>query len=298
MSTAGAGLCEIRTTLDTSGLFTARVSESGNDHLMNFALEIHRLLPISAAASSINPGDTFVGRRIDPAGDSDLYLFNGVNGDVISLRGTDQAGGTSVPSIVLELFRPDGTLATSVAAAGIALIDTALDQTGIFTIRVTESGNDHLMNYNLEYQCLVGSCPSFHTLTVDRTGGGTVTSNPIGVNCGTDCLERYFSGTVVTLTATPAPLWNFGGWTGSPDCADGLVTITAAMTCHATFIPEQVDVAVDFGPQYGLWLLGAGLTWQPLHPASPKALATGTSTGTAPTTSSSISGRVSECTSG
>ena len=158
-SVASGGLCEIRTTLDATGLFTARVSESGNDHLMNFAFEIDRLLPISGTASSINPGDTFIGRRIDPAGDADLFLFNAVNGDVISLRGTDQAGGNSVPSIVLELFRPDGTLAASVAGSGIAIIDTALDQTGVFTLRVTESGNDHLMTYNLEYQCLVGSCP-------------------------------------------------------------------------------------------------------------------------------------------
>jgi hypothetical protein len=269
------GMCEIRITLDATGLFTARVSESGNDHLMNYALEIDRHLPISGSASSINPGDTLIGRRIDPLGDADLYLFNGVNGDVISLRGTDQAGTNSVPSIVLELFRPDGTWAVPpVGAGGTAIIETTLDQTGPFTIRVTEAGNDHPMTYNLEYQCLVGSCPSFHTLTVDRTSGGTVTSTPAGITCGTDCFERYFSGTVVTLTATPDPLWNFAGWTGN-DCLDGVVTVTAAMTCRATFIPEQVDVAVDFGPQYGLWLLGAGSTWQHLHAASPKALATG-----------------------
>ena len=274
-SISNNNICEIRTTLDASGLFTARVSEFGNNALMTFAVEIDRLTPFSATASSINPGVTIVGSRIDPAGDADLFLFNGVNGDVISLRATDQAGSGSVPAVNMELFRPDGTLAATIANNTIAVIDTALDQTGIFTIRVTAFGNDNLMTYNLEYQCLVGSCPTFHTLTADRTGGGTVTSSPIGINCGTDCLERYFSGTVVTLTATPDALWNFAGWTGNPDCADGVVTITASMTCHAAFIPEQVDVVVDFGPPYGLWLLGSGLNFQPLHAASPKALATG-----------------------
>ena len=165
-STAGNTACEIRTTLDASGLFTARVSETNNDDLMTFALEIDRLVPFSNTASSINPGVTFIGERIDPHGDADLFVFNGVNGDVVSLRATDQAGGSGIPAISLELFRPDGTLAGSAAGNTTAIIDTALDQTGVFTLRVAEVNNDSVMTYNVDYQCLVGSCPSFHKLTV------------------------------------------------------------------------------------------------------------------------------------
>ena len=36
------------------------------------------------------------------------------------------------------------------------------------------------------------------------SGVGTVTSNPQGINCGSTCSASYNSGTVVTLTATPA----------------------------------------------------------------------------------------------
>ena len=97
MSVGGTTTCEIRTTLDASGLFTARVSETNNDSLMTFAVEIDRLAPFSNAASAINPGNTIIGARIDPRGDADLFVFNGVNGDVVSLRGTDQAGGSSIP---------------------------------------------------------------------------------------------------------------------------------------------------------------------------------------------------------
>ena len=141
-----------------------------------------------------------------------------MNGDTISLRLTDQAGGSSVPSCLLQLYRPDGTLVTAVSNVTICAIDTTLNQSGVFTARVTESGDDNLMTYNLEYQCLIGSCPSFHKLTVGRVGSGNVLSSPAGINCGTDCSERYFAGTVVTLTPTPDQSWIFGGWTGSADC--------------------------------------------------------------------------------
>ena len=44
------------------------------------------------------------------------------------------------------------------------------------------------------------------SLTVEKTGigGGTVTSTPAGINCGSTCGSTYDYGTVVTLTATPA----------------------------------------------------------------------------------------------
>jgi hypothetical protein len=35
-------------------------------------------------------------------------------------------------------------------------------------------------------------------------GSGTVTSNPVGINCGTACVANFTSGRTVTLTATPA----------------------------------------------------------------------------------------------
>jgi hypothetical protein len=161
-STAGNTTCEIRTTLDASGLFTLRVTEIGDDHLMNYALEIDRLFPSPARAAPINPGTTFTNMRIDPQGDADLYAFSGVSGDVISLRVTDPSGGSSIPAPVLELFRPDGTLAGTHAGNTTAALDVTLEQSGIFIVRVTEVANDHLMTYHLEYQCLQGGCPTLH----------------------------------------------------------------------------------------------------------------------------------------
>jgi hypothetical protein len=55
------------------------------------------------------------------------------------------------------------------------------------------------------------------TLQVSKngTGGGTVTSSPSGISCGTTCSRSFSGGTNVTLTAVPASGSVFAGWSGS-----------------------------------------------------------------------------------
>jgi hypothetical protein len=80
--------------------------------------------------------------------------------------------------------------------------------------------------------------PTTYPLTVIKTGTGTgtVTSNPAGINCGTDCSESYNSGTVVTLTANPASGSTFTGWSGACSGAGACqVTMTAAQSVTASF---------------------------------------------------------------
>jgi N,N-dimethylformamidase beta subunit-like protein len=79
-------------------------------------------------------------------------------------------------------------------------------------------------------------------LTVTKTGliaGGTVTSSPTGIDCGSTCSADFSTGTVVTLTAKPGLLSIFTGWNGC-DAAKGTtctVTMNAAKTVTANFLP-------------------------------------------------------------
>lgn len=74
------------------------------------------------------------------------------------------------------------------------------------------------------------------TIFLAGTGVGNVSAS--GINCGnggSDCMETYPDGTGVTLTATPNVSSIFTGFTGNPDCADGMVTMDTNKSCTATF---------------------------------------------------------------
>jgi len=90
----------------------------------------------------------------------------------------------------------------------------------------------------------------YYALTVAKsgTGTGTVTSNPSGINCGTDCSESYSSGASVTLTATPVSGSTFTGWSGACSgtgaCA---LTMTAAKSVTATFTSAPTGILPEDG---------------------------------------------------
>ncbi len=73
--------------------------------------------------------------------------------------------------------------------------------------------------------------PQQRRLNVSKTGDGTVTSNPAGINCGSDCWEPYNQGTQVTVTADPGPSWVFADISGDCGNASGGLGQTISVTC-------------------------------------------------------------------
>lgn len=80
-------------------------------------------------------------------------------------------------------------------------------------------------------------CNDQFSLKMSTVGGGTVTSEPSGIDCGTDCQEVYLEGTEVALNPTPWTDGVFDGWGGGPfdDCRGGEVTMYASKSCTARF---------------------------------------------------------------
>ena len=74
-------------------------------------------------------------------------------------------------------------------------------------------------------------------LVVSITGSGLVTSNPAGIDCGSDCAESLAFGSNVTLSATTSNGFTFSGWGG--DCSGNAsscdLTMSAKRTVTATF---------------------------------------------------------------
>jgi sugar lactone lactonase YvrE len=82
--------------------------------------------------------------------------------------------------------------------------------------------------------------PATVSLTVSKSGNGTVTSTPVGINCGTACSASFDTGTSVTLSAAPAAGYKFSGWggvcSGTGPC---VVTMDSAKSASATFVDSQ-----------------------------------------------------------
>ena len=86
--------------------------------------------------------------------------------------------------------------------------------------------------------------PATHfNLQVSTISGGSVTSLPSGINCGTACTFKFIKGDEVTLTPTPLPNYSFLGWQGA--CTNSSVckiTMDAPKTVTATFRPTSDPV--------------------------------------------------------
>ena len=102
---------------------------------------------------------------------------------------------------------------------------------------------------------VVGGASSY-TLHVDKqgmhsggymnmNGNGRVTSEPVGINCGNDCVGLFDAGLDVTLTAVPNASSYFIGWSGDvpSECyySDDpcTVTMTHDLDVHARFMSDD-----------------------------------------------------------
>ncbi|MGZ8222758.1 MAG: InlB B-repeat-containing protein [Methylobacter sp.] len=81
--------------------------------------------------------------------------------------------------------------------------------------------------------------PAIKTLRLTKAGSGTgtLTSTPAGIDCGSTCSADFATGTVITLTATPATGSTFQGWFGActGTATSCTVTLNQTTSANATF---------------------------------------------------------------
>jgi hypothetical protein len=147
--------------------------------------------------------------NVPGTGDFDLYLYSltpGLYGRPVMLASSTTSGNGMSETINY----------TPVANENVVLVVKKISGSGQFTL------TSNLVINNL-------------TVTKSGAGSGTVTSSPLGIDCGTDCSQDYSYNTIVTLTASPDAGSTFTGWSGDSDCTDGIVTINGNKNCTATF---------------------------------------------------------------
>ena len=76
-----------------------------------------------------------------------------------------------------------------------------------------------------------------YTLSISKSGNGTVTSSPAGINCGSTCSKDYNNGDSVTLIASADSGYTFSGWSGGGCSGSGscAVIVNSDKTVTATF---------------------------------------------------------------
>ena len=87
---------------------------------------------------------------------------------------------------------------------------------------------------------------SAYVLSVRTLGGGTITSNPAGIDCGASCAANFSANSSVTLAATAFSGNFFTGWSGACTGASSVCTITmdVARSVTANFAATQATRSV------------------------------------------------------
>jgi GH25 family lysozyme M1 (1,4-beta-N-acetylmuramidase) len=88
------------------------------------------------------------------------------------------------------------------------------------------------------------------------TGGGTVMSSPLGLDCVADCAATFAAGSTVTLTAIADSASAFTGWSGA--CSGASSTCDVAVN-GPTVVGAQFDATTQL-PEDGS---GTSFTWAP-----------------------------------
>ena len=171
-------------TLDKEGTYTVLVSDDNDDETMSYTLALERHYPIADSGVSICYGCLLEG-QLSPVGDLDLFTFAGKSGDIIVLQSV-VTGGFGNPCI--EVFGPDGSPYSSQCEFNNPRLDLSLDQTGVYTVLLSDDNDDETMSYGIIVDVLVPlSCSAEH-VCFGCTIGGDV--DPIG-----DLDIFYFDGT-------------------------------------------------------------------------------------------------------
>ncbi len=133
---------------------------------------------------------------------------------------------------------------------------------GNFNGQLTVTDNSNNISGSTQTVALSGTgATNSFTLNVAEAGNGsgTVMSNPAGINCPTTCAANFWSGTSVTLTATPNAGSTFVGWGGA---CSGRGTCTVTMNSNqavtATFTLNAVTSCTGTTTN---WIGGASGNW-------------------------------------
>ncbi|NEX16043.1 MAG: hypothetical protein C1943_05260 [Halochromatium sp.] len=180
--------------------------------------------------------------------DSMGYNLFGENGDPglhnVTPEASDMVLAGAADSVLGPLADNGGPTWTHLLQAGSPALDAGDNGLIAFGTDYDQRGPGYprILNETVDIGAVEGTgggAVETYALTVTKTGNGRVTSQPSGIDCGSDCSGDFPVTGSVILTATADADWRFAGWSGgacsgtSPSCT--LSNITSNQTVTARF---------------------------------------------------------------
>ena len=171
------------------------------------------------------------------------------------------AGGSASGSVVSS---PTGincsTNCSGSYSSGALVTLTPLPGTGSVFAGWTGNSDctDGSVTMNANMSCTANFALNTALLSVSKVGNGTVTSTTAGINCGSICSYNYSTGSTITLQASPAAGFVFGGWSGSGCQGTGncSVTLSSNASVMAAFVSANASDKIGvYRPSTGQWFL-------------------------------------------
>jgi uncharacterized repeat protein (TIGR03803 family) len=208
--------------------------------------------------------DTAIAIKVDSSGNAYVAGYSLSTNFPTTPNAFQPTSGGNWDATVLELNSAGSGLIYSSYLGGSGLDNStsiALDSSGNVYVTGSEASTNFPITSNA-FQATYGggsddaylaviSAVTTYPLTVSVTGTGTVTSSPLGINCGAVCSATFASGTVA-LTASAGAGSTFTGWSGA--CSGtGVcnVILNAAQSVTATFASPAFSVLYNLGSNSG-----------------------------------------------
>ncbi len=144
-------------TLEETGLYNLRVSDSGANETGSYTLQIEKIPPV--AAPCLTYGSS-VSDTISPQTDVDFIAFQGVAGTTI--RAT-VLGRSDFFDPRLEILDPSGVIIEDRACTGNRRCSFSVEKNlvldGTYFMFISDAGCNETGGYQINLECLFGSCP-------------------------------------------------------------------------------------------------------------------------------------------
>jgi Divergent InlB B-repeat domain/Beta-propeller repeat len=163
------------------------------------------------------------------------------NGGTVTSSPSGISCGRSCDNVSHGFTKGAAVTLTATPASGFNFIGWSGDtcETGTGTTCGYTMNDDHTVTANF-------LAKNTKTLTVTKPTGGSVTSDPAGIDCGTSCVADFGTNLVANLTAHPAAGFTFGSWVGQSGCNTPTcgVFMDSDKTVSVKFVKRQPDAMI------------------------------------------------------